>query len=382
MKRWKVGITLDALSFAQTAPGTARLVEHQARALFRLDLPWDWVPVAADDGELTRDVTGGRAVCVEPVRSRSRFATFRLGRIWNEAGCDLGFATAYFVPAGRIPVVANYFDVNLFEPVDRWDRQRRPFAYWLMRALCRHSVSRSTFLFVLSEYGRQRLANLYPSHAAKFVVTPCGTEPPRTAPGAPPDWARALRKPFCLQVGAFSDNKNQAALLRAWKALQSRHADWPALVLIGPCSSAYRRAVVQPLIDALPRPGDIVIPGYVPDNDLSWAYRHAHLYLQPSIAEGFGLPIIEAMSYGLAVACSSTTSLPETAGAAALLFDPRDQAGMASQITRLHTDRDLRLSLATSGRERAATFTWDRNARLVADHIMKALETGERQARE
>ena len=82
----------------------------------------------------------------------------------------------------------------------------------------------------------------------------------------------------------------------------------------------------------------------------------------PSLAEGFGLPVLEAMIRGLPVACSNATSLPEVAGSAALYFDPLDTEAIAEAIARLLADRELRERLATPGREQAAKFTWERTA--------------------
>jgi glycosyltransferase involved in cell wall biosynthesis len=87
-------------------------------------------------------------------------------------------------------------------------------------------------------------------------------------------------------------------------------------------------------------------------------YRAATLLAFPSLAEGFGLPVLEAMGRGLPVACSDTTSLPEVAGDAALTFDPRDEAAIREAVVRLLSDAGLREELAARGREQAARFSW------------------------
>jgi len=100
----------------------------------------------------------------------------------------------------------------------------------------------------------------------------------------------------------------------------------------------------------------------VSDADLEGLYRASACLAFPSLAEGFGLPVIEAMRRGLPVACADATSLPEVAGDAALLFDPRDTAAIADAVRRLLGDAALRERLSQMGRERAAQFSWERAA--------------------
>jgi glycosyltransferase involved in cell wall biosynthesis len=102
--------------------------------------------------------------------------------------------------------------------------------------------------------------------------------------------------------------------------------------------------------------------GYVAEADLPMLYTMADLFVQPSIIEGFGLPVLEAMACGCPVACSNTSSLPEVAGDAALLFDPLSEAQIADTLRRGLTSEALRRKLAGCGLRRAAEFTWERAA--------------------
>jgi glycosyltransferase involved in cell wall biosynthesis len=102
--------------------------------------------------------------------------------------------------------------------------------------------------------------------------------------------------------------------------------------------------------------------GWLGDAELEGLYASATCMAFPSLAEGFGLPVLEAMARGLPVACSNVTSLPEVAGEAALYFDPLDLPAMSGAIERLLGDRELRQRLAAAGREQAAHFTWERTA--------------------
>jgi glycosyltransferase involved in cell wall biosynthesis len=186
-------------------------------------------------------------------------------------------------------------------------------------------------------------------------------------------WAKGLKQPYFVYVGTFSENKNQRRVLEAWAALQKVHPQLPALVLAGPCPEDYRKAVIGPALANLPRAAEVLLPGRISNEDLAWAYGNALGVLQPSIAEGFGLPIIEAMSLGVPVVCSNTTSLPETAGGAARLFDPFHPTSIGEAVLELWQDAALRERLSTQGRERSRAFTWRQSAEKIAAEIERQL---------
>jgi glycosyltransferase involved in cell wall biosynthesis len=110
---------------------------------------------------------------------------------------------------------------------------------------------------------------------------------------------------------------------------------------------------------------DVRMPDWISGAELEGLWTIAECFVFSSLYEGFGLPVLEAMARGVPVACSNASSLPEVAGDAALLFDPRDPAAIARALQRLLTDRELRERLRTLGRERARQFTWERTARLT-----------------
>src|ERR1051325_986345 len=147
----------------------------------------------------------------------------------------------------------------------------------------------------------------------------------------------------------------------------------PPLVLIGPTPIAYLREVIEPLWARTPHGEQIIITGFVPTEEVAWAYHAAHAYIQPSFAEGFGMPIVEAMSCGIPVACSDSTSLPEVAGNAATLFDPSNVESIAHAMETVAFDEKIRVQLKTAGLERSRIFTWERHAAIVAARIREEL---------
>jgi glycosyltransferase involved in cell wall biosynthesis len=118
------------------------------------------------------------------------------------------------------------------------------------------------------------------------------------------------------------------------------------------------------------------LPGWLPPEDLEGLYAAASCVVFPSLYEGFGLPVLEAMARGVPVACSNRSSLPEVAGDAALLFDPEDVDAIRAAVERLLGDAELRARLSEAGRGRADGFTWRRTAELTAASYERALAGG------
>jgi glycosyltransferase involved in cell wall biosynthesis len=370
----RVGI--DVALASSTAPGTARHVAEQARALLRLDVPWTWVPqVASETNPLYQAlIEHGLKPQIVPGSKISTRMTFRLGRAWAESGCDLGFATG-FAPWRSCPIVMNFFDSNIYEYGWTWVQTGRRTSYYINYILGLYALRRARRLFVNSQHCVDYLARRFPFAAAQLRLTPPGITPPRDAAhDQPPAALRNLEKPYCLYVGVFSENKNQRRLMEAWGAWQKSDPNAPVLLLVGRCDDDYYQAAIEPVWRSTSRPDEIVFLKNLTEHELAWTYRHAGLYIQPSFAEGFGLPIVEAMSYGLPVAASKTTSLPEAGGDAAVYFDPASVDSILVTVRDLWRSPAHRADLAAHGVQRPALFTWERNATTIAKEIEEVLK--------
>jgi len=372
MRKPKVGIDLGPA--AHSAPGTARHVSEQARALFQLDVPWIWVPtVESTANPLWSEIQGLNPVIVPGRKFWSR-ATFSVGRAWQHAKCSLGFCTAYFVPWSGIPVVTNCFDSNHFEFGSTWIASGKRWNYYLINILSCYALKRSSQIFVNSQYCIDVIASHMPSISHKLVKAPPGVTMPMPEPQIAPHFMRNAKKPFLLYVGVFSENKNQRRLLEAWKQIQSQYPDAPLFIMVGRGDNLYLKKRIYPQVQQLLRPEEVLLPGKVSDKELAWLYHHAMAYVQPSIAEGFGLPIAEAMSYGLPIACSNTTSIPETTGHAAQFFDPYSTNSIVGALKLILNHSELRYELSKQSSQRWKEFTWDVNARIIAESIAKILK--------
>jgi glycosyltransferase involved in cell wall biosynthesis len=164
-----------------------------------------------------------------------------------------------------------------------------------------------------------------------------------------------------LYLGINKPHKNLSRLLQAYRLLREEMGvETPLLVIAGAWDERYpevkQQAAATELADS------VRFLGPVPEADLPSLYAAATLFVFPSLYEGFGLPVLEAMACGTAVACSRSSSLPEVGGRTAFYFDPRDVAEMAAVIARPLRDKRLRAEREQQGLDQAARFSWQRTA--------------------
>jgi glycosyltransferase involved in cell wall biosynthesis len=163
-----------------------------------------------------------------------------------------------------------------------------------------------------------------------------------------------------LFVGTISPRKNIDRLLAAYTLLRARQINTPPLVLAGQATAEATETLAQ-----LTRPplfGHVRHEGYVDDERLRALYHGAVLVVLPSLEEGFGIPVLEAMKVGVPVVAAQRGALPEVVGDAGLLVDPLDVPALASTLERLLTDDQLRNRLSAAGIARARSFSWQASA--------------------
>lgn len=166
---------------------------------------------------------------------------------------------------------------------------------------------------------------------------------------------------FLLAPGGLSRNKNTPGLLAAMRLLKER-GRLESLVLLGDKEDREFKYIVGD-VQRAGLDGTVVFPGFVPREDLPAFYNAAFLVVYPTLYEGFGFPVLEAMACGTPVVTSNNSSLPEVAGGAALLVDPRNPAEIADAAQRLLTDERLRAELSSRGLPHARRFTWEKAAK-------------------
>jgi glycosyltransferase involved in cell wall biosynthesis len=224
------------------------------------------------------------------------------------------------------------------------------------RATIRPALRRAAALPCISQATRDDLVRLYPHAAAKASVIPLAADPAFGAPVATPGHP-SLDRPYVLAVGTLEPRKNLERLIAAWTALDPAMRGDHVLALVGP------RGWDDAPILAAARDAGVRLLGRVSEDELRALYAGCAAFAYPSLYEGFGLPVLEAMAAGAPVLTSSVSSLPEVAGDAALLVDPRDPVAIGAGLGRLLGDPALAQDLRDRGRARAAEFSWERTAR-------------------
>ena len=344
---------------AKAPAGTRFTAFVNREAAAAADGPW---------GELLPGVT-------VPVRARNR-AQWVLGeqtllpRLAAREGIDLLHSLASTAPLrGRFCRVVTVHDLIYARFPDAHAGIRDKG----MRVLVPQAVRRSQRVIVDSQSTRKDLLGLGGISAGRIDVVPLGLGTVRREAPLPGREVRARfdlgERDIVLTLSAKRPHKNLQALIGALARLAPERR--PVLVLPG-----YPTAHEQELrarARSLGIEADVRFPGWVSAAELEGLWEIAQAFVFPSLYEGFGLPVLEAMARGVPVACSNASSLPEVAGEAALLFDPYDQLAIAAAIERLLVDPDEAARLRALGRQRARLFTWERTALATLESYARAL---------
>lgn len=277
---------------------------------------------------------------------------------------DLFLDLAHVVPALCPAPALKVFHDLAFE---RFPGAYRPAELAYLRWTARRAARVCQTMIAVSEATRQDLHSLYGVDPDRVTVVHEGGGEATPAPRAKETDAARLRgfgidAPYVLNVGRIEPRKNQLAALEAVERL-------PGLLLV--CAGAVHDETMAARLDASPR---CRLLGRVSDAERDLLYRNAEALLFPSLYEGFGLPVLEAMRHDLPVVATRTSSLPEVGGEAAIyVLDARDGEAMAETVRRIREDPALRRRLVAAGRRQAARFTWRRCAEGVAGAVRARL---------
>jgi len=264
---------------------------------------------------------------------------------WQVFGAGLFHGLNQRLPSSRFRhTVCTFHDLFVMTSEYSTAEFRKRFAHQ-----ARSAASRADIIICVSSFTASQVHELLGVEHSRLRVIPHGTVLPEETP--------STREPIVLHVGAVQLRKNLSRLVAAFE--RAAPPPW-RLVLAG--ADGFGAASVHERIAASPVADRIETPGWVDDATLEALYRRASIFAFPSLDEGFGIPVLEAMAHGLPVLSSNRSALPEACGDAAILVDPFSEEEIAEGLRRLVEDGMLRGALISAGRARAAAFPWSRAA--------------------
>lgn len=245
-----------------------------------------------------------------------------------------------------------------------------------IKYLVPRSITRAQKVIAVSQSTKKDIEEFFNVPGERVEVISEGVDHDRFAPGRFErsenrtylHKAYGIRDKYLLFIGTLEPRKNLIRLLEAFFQMLQRQpalANEYQLVLAGQAGWLYQEIFEEVRNRNLGK--CVLFPGYVPAKDIPRLYANAEVFVYPSLYEGFGLPVLEAMASGTPVLTSNLSSLPEITGDAAALVDPNDEEGMSKALEKIILDGDYRESLAKKGAARAADFSWEKCAKATLD---------------
>jgi len=355
----RLAIGIDARTLAATTiTGVERYVRNLVAHLAKLpDLPECLLYVDSEQVALAPPVPIGHSMRLRVVPPGRAWLRWRLPRaVRADRVSVMHFPATVLPPLLPCPAVVTVYDLAFEFYPESYD----PADLRMQRRGARRSVKRARSILAISNSTRDDIVRLYHRSPESITVTPLGAEerfldaanlpPPRGWPDA-----------YILYVGALAPRKNLVSLLEAYARARSQGVR-EALMLAGRGAAEYvamlrAKAVGLQIIE------EALFTGYLADEVLPAAYLNARAFVYPSLYEGFGLPVLEAMACGTPVVASSSSSLPEIVGDAGLLVDPHDVEAQTQALVEICTDHGRHHELSSKSRARAKLFSWDDVAR-------------------
>lgn len=300
-----------------------------------------------------------RRICLVHGRnrlSRVLYQQFKLSSVALRERCDVLFCPGYLSPMRPLlPTVVTIHDTQFY------DLRQMP---WLQRLAYRsiipRAAPRASAILTISEFSKSRILHHLKVSANKIHVTLlAGKRWPPNVTNRPP--AEILQKyditpPYVLSLSSVFAHKNFSGLIEGFQRFKQSDSQKTQLVIIGQVFPRQLTRVPEEVA------ASVRLTGYVPDEELAIIFAQASGFILASLYEGFGLPILEAMSFGLPVACSHAGSLPEVGGEAALYFDPQSPPSIALALEKLLSDHQIRHRLIEAASKNLKRFSWRRCA--------------------
>ncbi len=377
MTPYQIGLDAHLLSLTQTYRG-AGINGYICQLLQRLPA----IEPATDSGALAYTAFLYDPTFVPPPGVAVHRSSWDTGRPWRRilweqtqlaalsGRLDLLHGLAFATPVvARCPTVVTVHDLSFL----RFPAAFRPVNRTYLTLMTRMATRRARRVIAVSESTRQDVLAFcgVPPERVEVIYNGVTEEFCPAAPDMVRDFIarRGLPERFILYLGTLEPRKNLVRLLEAYALLRQMSddngsSDVPPLVVAGGQGWYYREILER--VEVLGLEANVRFPGFIPQQELPWYYRAAAIFVYPSLFEGFGLPVLEAMASGTPVITSTASSLPEVAGDAALMVHPKDTEGLAGAMGRVLREPELADKLRRAGLKRASCFSWDRTAQATA----------------
>ncbi|VAW31105.1 Glycosyltransferase [hydrothermal vent metagenome] len=283
------------------------------------------------------------------------------------------YHTAYYLMPYRpnIPTLVTLYDLI----PEQFPQLVSPQARLLFRLATRLALRAGDHFLAISEATKNAYLTHYTLSPTQITAVPLAADAhfrPQTETAVAALRSKySLPTQYVLYLGINKPHKNLLRLITAWRTVVEQYPDAPPLIIAGAWDKRYesvKTAVFQHNLTKKVR-----FLGSLPNNDLPALYSGATLFVFPSLIEGFGLPVLEAMACGTAVACSNTSSLPEVGGKAAVYFDPINSQQIANALLELLQNEQKRQEMRKRGLAQASKFSWQKTAEITLSHYRNLL---------
>lgn len=298
------------------------------------------------------------------------------GKFWTQLGLpfhlfltkprpDVFFSPTHYAPRfSPVPSVISIMDLSFLHFAELFNKSD----LYQLKNWTKYSVKKATKIITISNSSRNDILKTYQVPEEKVLTIYPGIKQAVTL--EPHVYAMnelkakyAISDNYILFVGTLQPRKNISRLIEAFAKIKEEDLDLKhvELVIIGKKGWLYEEILEAPKKFGIE--DKVKFLEGVNDNELTTFYKHALCYVLPSLYEGFGLPVVEAMKHGCPVITSNSSSLPEAGGDAALYIDPENIEDIATKITKVVNDKDLRHELSEKGKKQAAKFSWEKTAK-------------------
>jgi len=363
-------IGINALQLTARNSGIGQYIYNMISSLISLNINEYYLYLSR--GNARPEWLGQRGVdikeipfCKEQVILRNLYELFYLGQDLSRDDLSVYWSPDTKIPLlipKNIPFVVTVHDLAIIKEPETYKYSR--VVYW--RRLFQHAIQKSSYVVAISQTTRNDLIELMDVSPEKIKVVYNGVSA-QFKPVENTNILMRVAKKYCLPekfllfVGLFSPRKNIAGILRAFSILKNEYQIPHRLVMVGEKGWRYRADLE--LVQSFGLEKQVFFPGFVEDEDLPAVYNLADVFVFPSLYEGFGLPVLEAMACGIPVVTSNISALPEVVGKAGILVNPHEPEEIATGIHRLISNKKLSSELAKAGLKRSRHFLWENAAR-------------------